>query len=313
MSDDAENKKRRSSAMAPSHRKLIESGLTLQDSRDARKPDGFMARALVQATLPHQEPRLPTGVLYARDTGLFMLTIAPTSGRYGIPYGRVPRLILVWLCTEIKRTNSRLLDLGKCQAEFMRKIGLKPHDSRDIGRFKEQCMRLFCCVIGIEALADGNRETSRRMLVSDSLDVLWHPFDATQTSTWTSTLLVSEGFFNEVKTSAVPMKMKAYRRLSKSPFAMDIYAWLVYRLFVLGRSSRKTVSIPWPSLQRQFGANYSGPGNQGPHSFKKNFKLQLRKALTQYPEACDLVAESPDGQQLILYAGRAHIDSRPCG
>jgi hypothetical protein len=187
------------------------------------------------------------------------------------------------------------------------------YDCREIARFKEQCMRLFYCVIGIEALLDGNREVSRRLLVSDSLNMLWHPFEDTKASTWASTLVISEGFFNEVMASAVPLKMGAYRSLSKSPLAMDIYTWLVYRLFVLGKSPRKTVTIPWARLQRQFGANYGGTGNQAVHSFKKNFKLQLRKVLAHYPEAHDLVVESPDGQQLILHAGKAHIASRPCG
>jgi hypothetical protein len=313
MSDSKKNWRKSQSTIAPSHHKLIDLAINLQDRADCRQPNCYMPRIFVQATLPHQEPCLPAGALYTRDTGLFILTISPTSVKYGIPYGRVPRLILAWICTEIKRTKSRVLQLGNCQAEFMRKVGLMHGDSRDIARFKEQSMRLFCCVIGIEVLADGNREASRRVLVSDSLDILWHPFDAAKASTWASTLLISEGFFTEVMTSAVPLKMEAYRSLSKSPLAMDVYAWTVYRLFLLGRKSRRSVSIPWHRLQRQFGSNYGGPGNQGLHSFKKNFKLQLRKVLLHYPEASELITESPNGQQLILYAGRTHIDSRPCG
>ncbi|MBI5926445.1 MAG: RepA [Aquabacterium sp.] len=313
MSKGVGKPKKRASIVAPSHRKIIEDALSMRERADAKCPDAYMARVFVQVTLPHQDPRLPTGMMYTRSTGLLTLTIAPTSARYGLPYGRIPRLALMWMFTEIKRTKSRLLDLGSCQAEFMRKLGLRHNDSRNIARFKEQCMRLFCCVISIEVHSAGAREESRRLLISDALTVLWDPLDANQASGWVNTLQISEGFFNEVMTSAVPLKMEAYRSLSKSPFAMDIYAWLVYRLFVLGRSTRQTVTIPWQRLQGQFGADYNGPGNQGQHSFKKNFKLQLDKVFAQYPEASNLVVDSPDGRHLTLRAGRAHIDPRPCG
>lgn len=313
MSKGVGKQKKRASIVAPSHRKLIEEALNERERADARRPDAYMARVFVQVMLPHQEPRLPVGTMYTRSTGLLRLTIAPTSVRYGIPYGRIPRLALAWICTEIKQTKSRVLYLGACQTEFMRKLGLRHNDSRTIARFKEQCMRLFCCVIAIEAHAAGGREESRRLLISDSLSVLWDPFDANKASGWTNTLQISEAFFNEVMAGSVPLKMKAYRRLSKSPLAMDIYAWLVYRLFVLGRSARQTATIPWPRLQGQFGADYNGPGNQGQHSFKKNFKLQLDKVFVQYPEASNLVADSLDGRHLTLRAGQAHIDPQPCG
>jgi hypothetical protein len=313
MSKGAAKPKKRSSIVAPGHRRLIDDALSMQERADAKCPDAYMASVFAQVTLPHQDPRLPAGTMYTRSTGLLTLTIAPTSARYGLPYGRIPRLALVWMVTEIKRTKSRLLHIGSCQAEFMRKLGLRHNDSRNIARFKEQCMRLFCCVISIEVHSAGAREESRRLLISDALTVLWDPLDANQASGWANTLQISEGFFNEVMASAVPLKMEAYRSLSKSPFAMDIYAWLVYRLFVLGRSARQTAVIPWVRLQCQFGSDYKGPGNQGRHSFKKNFKLQLNKVFAQYPEARSLVTDSPDGRHLILLAGRAHIDPRPCG
>lgn len=313
MNRGAGSAKKRSSIIAPGHQKLIENALSMRERPDAKRPDAYMASVFVQVTLPHQEPRLPPGTMYTRSTGQLKLTIAPTSARYGVPYGRIPRLALAWICTEIKRTKSRLLHLGSCLAEFMRKLGLRHNDSRTIARVKEQCMRLFCCVIAIEVRAAGGREESRRLLISDSLSVLWDPFDASLASGWANTLHISEGFFNEVMATSVPLKMGAYRNLSKSPLAMDIYAWLVYRLFALSRSPRQTASIPWPRLQYQFGVNYNGPGNQGQHSFKKNFKLQLNKVFVQYPEASNLVADSLDGRHLTLRAGRAHIDPRPCG
>ena len=50
---------------------------------------GFMARALIQATLPHRDPKTNE---FTRVNGQYTLTLlAPRS--IGLPYGSVPRLV----------------------------------------------------------------------------------------------------------------------------------------------------------------------------------------------------------------------------
>ncbi len=41
-----------------------------------------------------------------------------------LPFGNLPRLILAWLSTEVVRTQSRELVLGKSLSEFMRTLGV---------------------------------------------------------------------------------------------------------------------------------------------------------------------------------------------
>ncbi len=69
--------------------------------------------------------------------------------------------------------------------------------------------------------------------------------------------MLSERFYEEVRTSPVPIDMRAMKALKKSPLALDIYFWLSYRLSDL----RQARVIPWPALQMQFGASLSR-GNQ---------------------------------------------------
>ena len=60
---------------------------------------GFMARPMVQVTLPHRDPgNVPS---FARSAGDFRLIIQPLIDEkngeainYGIPYGSIPRLVL---------------------------------------------------------------------------------------------------------------------------------------------------------------------------------------------------------------------------
>jgi hypothetical protein len=62
---------------------------------------GFLARALVQATLPHSDPKTNE---FVRRNGHFTLSIlAPKD--VGLPYGRYPRLVLAYLNSEAVRAQ----------------------------------------------------------------------------------------------------------------------------------------------------------------------------------------------------------------
>jgi hypothetical protein len=75
----------------------------------------FLARELILCTLPHSDPGDVRS--WSRTNGNLTLGIVAgvdsTTGKgYGIPYGIIPRLILVWMVIEIIRTKSRRLELG---------------------------------------------------------------------------------------------------------------------------------------------------------------------------------------------------------
>ena len=60
---------------------------------------GYLARMLVQVTMPHSRQ---TGNEFTRSNGGFSVTMLASS-RYGLPYGTVPRLLLAWMTTEAVR------------------------------------------------------------------------------------------------------------------------------------------------------------------------------------------------------------------
>ena len=72
----------------------------------------FMARQLVQATLPHKNPgNVPA---WSRKNGDLTLTIRPgwdeeKNEIIGYPYGTIPRLLLFWITTEAIRTKNGVL------------------------------------------------------------------------------------------------------------------------------------------------------------------------------------------------------------
>ena len=100
---------------------LINQALAIEDeqTQDAGAL-GFMARAMVQATLPH---RAVAGNEFTRRNGNFTLTLLSPSS-IGLPYGAVPRLLLAWVTTEAVKTKSRELELGDSMAAFMAQLGV---------------------------------------------------------------------------------------------------------------------------------------------------------------------------------------------
>lgn len=245
---------------------------------------GFMARALVQATMPHSKVK---GAEFERSNGKFSLSMLAPS-KIGLPYGALPRLIMSWMTTEAVRTKERQLILGDSLSEFMRHLGLSRTGGPrgDITRLKNQMKRLLACSITC-IYDDGKRTALENITPVERADLLWwNPVDPEQHSLWQSTITLSESFFKEVTAAPIPVRMSTLEALKGSSLALDIYCWLTYRNFYA-----KNISyIPWTALQGQFGAGYPTTP-QGKRDFKKNFLLALKKVSGAYPEALKLSAE----------------------
>jgi len=113
---DVEKRPRRSGS-------LIRQALYLdQEDAYAAGEVGFLARALVQATLPHSDPKTNEVV---RRNGHFTLSIL-TPRNVGLPYGRYPRLVLAYLSTEAVRRKSPDIELGRHFSHFCASLGIPP-------------------------------------------------------------------------------------------------------------------------------------------------------------------------------------------
>ena len=238
----------------------------------------FMGQALVQTTLPHSDPGVS---FFERTSGAVSLSII-ANPRIGLPFGTVPRLLLAWICTEAVKTKSPLLGLGKSQNEFLRKLGMRT-DGRDCQRLRAQSLKLFSSMLSITYQSQG-RFGLKNMPIADEAFVLWDPHRPDDRMLWESSLKLSAEFFRNVTESPVPIDMRVLHALSKSPLAMDVYSWLVYRIFLLRVTNRSSVLIPWQALKLQFGADY-GNTPRGLLDFKKRFLQRLKEALLFYPEA----------------------------
>ena len=85
-------------------------------------------------------------------------------------------------------------------------------------------------------------------------------------------VILGERFFEQATKSAVPLDPVIVRTLRRSPLALDLYAWLTYRMATLN----KTATVSWPALQAQFGSEYARP---------RDFRAKFRKALASVAQA----------------------------
>lgn len=256
---------------------------------------GYMARALVQATLPHSRVKENT---FKRVNGNFSLMILADPS-IGLPYGTIPRLLLAWIVTEAVRTKQRELILGNTLSQFMEQLGLIPTGGRwgTITRLKEQIQRLFAASFSC-TYDDGDEWAIRNVTPISKANLWWNPKQPNQMSLFDSTLTLGEDFFTEIINNPVPVDMRVLKAIKQSPMALDIYCWLTYRMYYL----KKRTAITWESLQLQFGADYQQT-SQGVRDFKKAFLRELKKVQILYNKA----KIGTDSNYLILEPSKTHV------
>lgn len=233
---------------------------------------GYYARVLTQATLPHS--RRVESTLH-RHNGALTLTMAGLGS--GLPYGSIPRLLLAWVSTEAVRTRDRRLVLGDHLAGFMRQVELVPTGGRwgTIPRLRSQMERLFTTAISV-SYRTPEQSKLRTFAVADSADLWWNTREPHQAALWQSTVTLGEQFYESIIDRPIPIDMAALQALRRSPLALDLYTWLTYRMSYLGGP----VTVPWPALAAQFGADYTRT-----RAFRAAVDDALAKVHSVYPSA----------------------------
>jgi hypothetical protein len=140
---------------------------------------------------------------------------------------------------------------------------------------------LFRCHISFQAAgtdpSGAPGEAWRDMAVAPEGELWWHPHPD-QSALWESWIQLGEKFFSAVIASPVPVDMRALRALKRSPLALDLYALISYRAFVIVQKNLPPQFISWEQLSRQLGTDYGDLKD-----FKKEANAALRKIAAVYP------------------------------
>jgi hypothetical protein len=212
--------------------------------------------------------------------------LRPSAGKQrlevlGVPYGSLPRLILIHVMTEAVRTKSRQIHLGDTFTEWMRRMGFRtvsygPRGSATL--IKQQLDRLLACEWMIRWDAEDARGTKEFGIKEIKLTSEYVGSDA-KSGAFMREIKLTEGFFEHLRKHAVPLNEHAIRQLRDSATALDLYTWLAYRLPRI--SAKKPTSLSWQQLAAHF-------GNEGTNIRK--FRQTVRDAWERqvsgvYPEA----------------------------
>ena len=242
----------------------------------------FTSRVSALTGMPHSNQG--TAERYVRNNGDIKITIVDTH-KIGLPYGSIPRLLMAWAVTEAVNTKSPRLTLGNRLSEFMSEFDLViPTGGRKgtITSLKKQTERFFKSTIIIEKKEEDKEQEEIIELTTQVAPImrLWRKKNSK--AAWQSEIVLSEFFYKEICKSHLPLDMRVLKSLKQSPFALDMYTWLTYRLRVPEDNSSKFKPITWRLLQGQFGAGYK-TDEQGQKNFQRAFKRQYRNIKAVYP------------------------------
>jgi hypothetical protein len=276
--DIIERHGRQAALLAVTDRREVEAAAAYMADEDAGI--GFLYSGWCQAALPHK--RLPDDEVWQIRSDYVNMLVAPghkssDSGPakvVGVPYGSRARLIMFYVQSEALRTNSREVSLGRSMNQWLHRMGV-PLGGKSIASIKDQADRIGRCTFTFDG--KGLKSTSlNRMTIFDKAIFADLNEAEGQGSLFPQHAKLSEQFFQQLADHPVPLDEAAVRALSNNSMALDLYAWLSYRLHVL----KGTTPISWSALKAQFGVGFGSTFH-----FRATFKENLRLALAVYRDA----------------------------
>ena len=255
----------------------------------------FQYVPLIQCSFPHADPG--EAATFTRHNGWLELTLSATRRDMGLPYGVPARLLTIYCASEAIRTRSPEIYLGRTVHEFLRclDIPITRGERGSLRVYANQLLRLIHCAVSIdENIRDAGGRTGlhiRQALFAEEARLWW---DEAEVVGQGSSLVLSSVLFQSILERSAPLSTAAIRQLRKSPMDLDVYAWLVHRLFHLNRPN----TVTWAQLSGQFGHGYAQP-----RKFRHFFLDSLKRVLAVYPEAHVKPAEVG----LILSPSRPHV------
>lgn len=256
----------------------------------------FQYVPLIQCSFPHADPKDAT--TFTRKNGWLELTLGTTRPDAGLPYGVPARLLTIYCTSEAVRTNSPEIFLGDSVHDFLRRLDVPiTRGARgSLSVYANQLLRLIRSTLTIdENIKDGAGRAGlhiRQALFVEEAQLWWDEPEGKIGQG--SSLVLSSVLFHSILERSAPLATSAIKQLRKSPMDLDVYAWLVHRLFHLSKPSM----VNWTQLSEQFGHSY-----REPRTFRRFFLDSLKRVLVVYPDAKMNVTDAG----ILLLPSRPHL------
>lgn len=247
---------------------------------------GFLPQEMLSFALPARRTTEPSWTRHNGELSYTVTAGAPKSAAgtpmAELPSGKYARAALLFLCTQAKLTGEPTVTITESYRSFIRDLGM---DWQGAARSREAIRQLMLVSTATFSISGNYLDPATGELntrdegarFSSSVD-LWTTDNQTKISERTSSAITLSPMMMAMMDRAAPLSMKSWRWLlnhSKSPMALDVYAWLCGRLHRCENHGR----VSWLQLYEQFGSTAPLP------RFKQHFRGALTTALQVYPEA----------------------------
>lgn len=267
-------------ALQPTQTRLIEAHATIREAPPERAD--FLHTVLCQVGMPRRKTEARTFERHSGHMSMLLEAGRLFDGRsfvdMPLPYGVIPRLVMVHVSSQAVRTRCRSVEIGESMRQFLASLGMSTSGGErgSYHALRRQMNALAACRLSI-----GMQEAGRVVTV-DAKPIkrfeAWIQADGLQRSLWPGVIELSEDFFATLTEHAVPLDPRALAALRHSALALDVYTWLAHRLCRVRTPTGTRLS--WENLRGQFGQEY-----RSSRDFKKEFRQALRQVRLVYPDA----------------------------
>jgi hypothetical protein len=191
----------------------------------------------------------------------------------GVPYGGIARMIILYVNSMAVKYRSKEIEIGSSIKSFVENLGYSVNYRK--GSINDEVMQqlekiyhsTFVLSKVVKTMSSNNEvlieENKLRFHLFDG-QVTWNIIQNSLSGNNGAKVIISNEYFKEILAHPVPLSFEALKSLKKSPFALDLYAFISYRA-----NSNRMIAAKLNSLQCQF-------GDDGP---TWRFKEKLQRAL----------------------------------
>ncbi|MFT8443409.1 MAG: replication protein RepA, partial [Bifidobacterium aquikefiri] len=271
-------------------------------------------------SLPYTDPgnveswkRINGNTLYTVNPNLYV----KDKKQYALwPYGKIARLLLIWISTQVMlhKADNLMLTLPQSLNQLMKEIGIYRHDGKPNGREYNRYRVALQAICGMRTQVttyEGDDENGmmagKNLIIADTYNLGW----GFKTMGELSTISLNKSTYEHMQHSTPLDAAAVFLLTNTNPLVkgrsrgqdLDLYTWLNARNYSLIHSpSRQTSPITWQQLANQFGNTYGRLDN-----FIRRFKSSLNNVRMVWP---DLNVEIIDGQGIILHRSKRSVTAK---
>jgi hypothetical protein len=236
----------------------------------------YLMREFIQCSFPYKSP----GAIeeWTKEVHGLILTVRRGRSDFGLPYGTLARLGVIWLCTQIVENPTKdTYQLGRSLAGMLRTLGFNASTAKGSSRRKDYVVALrdlFACNISFTSRAGGS---GVKCDIGKAWDLWGDSASPDQGNLFDSWIKPHADFREQVLKSHIPVPVWAIQNHVKSPMELDLLMMLSHRVHMLNNQARYSGSlfITTDALKTQFGNEYSRH-----RDFRRDFTRALDKIKT---------------------------------